>query len=144
MNRPKALSSVSVVVISFLLAASADHSFGQAAAGVGNISGVVRDSSGAMIPGASVTIANEAKGVLWLKVSCKGKTAHGAYPWRGENAIAKMHRFLGDLCKEFPVPKQAQPGHTFGRDAARIHQGRISKDRSRKPNHRRRRFRVRR
>jgi succinyl-diaminopimelate desuccinylase len=53
-------------------------------------------------------IVNEAKGVLWLKISCRGKTAHGAYPWRGENAIVKMNRCLEMLLKEFPVPaKQA-------------------------------------
>lgn len=52
------------------------------------------------------TIENEAKGIVWAKISCKGKAAHGAYPWKGENAIWKMHRFLNLLEKRFPLPKQ--------------------------------------
>lgn len=53
-------------------------------------------------------IVNQAKGILWLKISCIGQSAHGAYPWRGKNAIVKMNRCLADLLKIFPVPsKQA-------------------------------------
>lgn len=32
-------------------------------------------------------IVHEAKGVLWLNVVATGETAHGAYPWRGQNAV---------------------------------------------------------
>ncbi len=49
-------------------------------------------------------IVHKAKGVLWIKVSARGKTAHGAYPWRGENAVWKMHDFLSALKKKYPVP----------------------------------------
>lgn len=48
-------------------------------------------------------IANKAKGVLWLKISTKGKTAHGAYPWRGKNSIWKMIKFLNLLEKNYPI-----------------------------------------
>ena len=51
-------------------------------------------------------IVNQAKGVLWLKVSTKGKTAHGAYPWRGRNAILEMNDALQGLLKHFPIPKE--------------------------------------
>lgn len=51
-------------------------------------------------------IVTKTKGVLWVKISTKGKTAHGAYPWRGENAIWKMNEFLNALKKRFPIPKQ--------------------------------------
>ena len=37
--------------------------FGQAVAGFGGISGVVRDSSGAVVPNASVMVSNESKGI---------------------------------------------------------------------------------
>ncbi len=51
-------------------------------------------------------IVYKAKGILQLDISAKGKTAHGAYPWRGDNAIWKMHKFLDDLRQKFPVPKK--------------------------------------
>lgn len=44
------------------------------------------------------------KGVLWLELFAQGKTAHGAYPWLGENAIEKLvaaiekiKKFIGPL-----------------------------------------------
>ncbi len=51
-------------------------------------------------------IVNRAKGVLWMKISTYGKTAHGAYPWRGENAIWKMEEFFDVLKKRYPIPNQ--------------------------------------
>ncbi|MCK5476252.1 MAG: M20/M25/M40 family metallo-hydrolase [Candidatus Pacebacteria bacterium] len=48
-------------------------------------------------------IVHKAKGVLQLKVFTKGKTAHGAYPWRGENAIWKMNEFFNALKKKYPI-----------------------------------------
>ena len=51
-------------------------------------------------------IVNKAKGVIWAKISTKGKTAHGAYPWRGENAIWKMNEFLNILKEKYPIPNQ--------------------------------------
>lgn len=53
-------------------------------------------------------IVNQAKGINWLKISCKGTTAHGAYPWKGDNAIWKMLDFLQKLRQEFPIPKQQE------------------------------------
>lgn len=50
-------------------------------------------------------IVYQAKGILWLKVYAKGITAHGAYPWRGENAVLKIHKFVTDLQKKYPNPK---------------------------------------
>jgi len=50
-------------------------------------------------------IVTKTKGVLWVKVTAKGKTAHGAYPWRGDNAIWKIHEFLATIKKQFPLPK---------------------------------------
>jgi succinyl-diaminopimelate desuccinylase len=54
------------------------------------------------------TIENQTKGIMWLKISSKGKAAHGAYPWQGENAIWKMNHFLNELEKTFPNPKQEE------------------------------------
>jgi succinyl-diaminopimelate desuccinylase len=51
-------------------------------------------------------IVNKTKGVLWLHISALGKAAHGAYPWKGENAIWKMNQFLNILKKHYPLPEQ--------------------------------------
>lgn len=53
-------------------------------------------------------IVNRAKGILQVKISTNGKTAHGAYPWRGENAIWKMNQFLNSLSKRYPTPSQQE------------------------------------
>ncbi|MBI2021853.1 M20/M25/M40 family metallo-hydrolase [Candidatus Daviesbacteria bacterium] len=50
-------------------------------------------------------VNNKAKGVLWAKIKTKGLTAHGAYPWHGQNAIWQMKKFLDKLEKRFPEPK---------------------------------------
>jgi succinyl-diaminopimelate desuccinylase len=50
-------------------------------------------------------IVNKAKGVLLLNVLAKGVAAHGAYPWKGENAILKMSSFLQSLQKRYPISK---------------------------------------
>lgn len=50
-------------------------------------------------------IVNQAKGILWLKISTNGKTAHSAYPWKGKNAIWKMKKFLDLMEVKFPIPK---------------------------------------
>ena len=58
-------------------------------------------------------IAHKAKEILWLKISAKGKTAHGAYPWRGENSIWKMNKFLNLLEKKYPLPTKEKWGTTI-------------------------------
>ena len=37
-----------------------------------------------------IKITTKEKGVLWLELTAQGKTAHGAYPWLGENAVEKL------------------------------------------------------
>lgn len=54
----------------------------------------------------NLNIVNQAKGVLWLKISTRGKTAHGAYPWKGRNSIWEMNKFLARLEKRYPIPNQ--------------------------------------
>lgn len=49
-------------------------------------------------------IVHQAKGVLNARITARGTTAHGAYPWRGDNAIWKMQQFLGVLLEKFPIP----------------------------------------
>jgi succinyl-diaminopimelate desuccinylase len=54
----------------------------------------------------NLKINNKAKGPLWIKVSAKGKTSHGAYVWAGENAIQKMALFIEEMNKLYPIPKK--------------------------------------
>ncbi len=49
-------------------------------------------------------IANKSKGIIWLKIVAKGKSAHGAYPWKGESAISMMSAFLQNLEQTYPNP----------------------------------------
>ncbi|MBN2482722.1 MAG: M20 family metallopeptidase [Candidatus Omnitrophica bacterium] len=48
------------------------------------------------------------KGLLHLRVEVYGKEAHGAYPWRGKNAIEKTMNIIGDIKKE-PLFKKVHP-----------------------------------
>lgn len=47
-----------------------------------------------------------AKGPLWLKLTTKGKTNHGAQPWKGINAIKIMSDNIQNISKLYPVPKK--------------------------------------
>ncbi len=53
-------------------------------------------------------IVYKAKGVAWLKITAFGQSAHGAYPWRGDNAILKMAEFIRILSNTFPNPHEEQ------------------------------------
>ncbi len=53
-------------------------------------------------------IVTKAKGILCVKIFSKGKTAHGAYPWRGKNAIWEMNKFLNLLGERYPVPNHQE------------------------------------
>lgn len=51
-------------------------------------------------------INHESKGIIWLKITTTGISAHGAHPWHGQNAIWKMHKILDTLEKLYPIPQQ--------------------------------------
>lgn len=51
-----------------------------------------------------LTIINRAKGIVWAKISSLGKTAHGAYPWFGDNAVIRIVNIVNKINKDFPVP----------------------------------------
>jgi succinyl-diaminopimelate desuccinylase len=52
------------------------------------------------------TIANEAKGNVILSVMFKGRAAHGAYPWHGDNAALKAADFVRKLHSYYPTPAE--------------------------------------
>jgi len=51
-------------------------------------------------------VSNEAKGPLWVKITTKGKAAHGAQLWKGANAIQKMVVLINKINKTFPIPNK--------------------------------------
>lgn len=52
------------------------------------------------------TIYTAARGLCWMEVAFKGKTAHGGHPWKGDNAIVKASNFIGEIIRRYPVPAQ--------------------------------------
>ncbi|HLW58809.1 MAG TPA: M20 family metallopeptidase [bacterium] len=56
--------------------------------------------------GGEVAIAH--KGALWLRLTTRGQTAHGAMPERGVNALLLMHRVI-DRLERFRLPADAHP-----------------------------------
>lgn len=53
-------------------------------------------------------IVQKEKGVLWVKLTARGKPAHGSTPWQGENAILKLNRALELVHANF-VPTAEHP-----------------------------------
>lgn len=58
-------------------------------------------------------INNRAKGIIWLKIQVKGKSAHGAYPWEGENALIKAKKIVDKIYNVYPLPKSESWQTTF-------------------------------
>jgi succinyl-diaminopimelate desuccinylase len=54
--------------------------------------------------GSDSQIVLKQKGVLHIKVAINGTSAHGAYPWLGENAIIKAHKLYETLIQEYLQP----------------------------------------
>ena len=51
-------------------------------------------------------IANGCKGFVIAEVSFLGNSSHGAYLWRGENAIIRAADFANKLLERYPIPKK--------------------------------------
>lgn len=58
-------------------------------------------------------IANQARGVFQCRLTSKGVTAHGAYPWRGINAIERLMQALSQLQEAFPTPSSLPGASTW-------------------------------
>ncbi|MCS7093467.1 MAG: M20/M25/M40 family metallo-hydrolase [Patescibacteria group bacterium] len=58
-------------------------------------------------------INNKAKGIIWMKVKTKGISAHGAYPWNGENALLKAQKIIEKIYRVYPLPKKESWQTTF-------------------------------
>ena len=51
-------------------------------------------------------IANETKGIAVGDISFSGSSAHGAYPWRGKNAILQAAQFVNAVHARYPTPNE--------------------------------------
>jgi succinyl-diaminopimelate desuccinylase len=54
--------------------------------------------------GSGLGIATECKGVAKVRLSAEGRSAHAAYPWKGDNAVLKLNRALDAILAAYPVP----------------------------------------
>ncbi|MEA3429930.1 MAG: M20/M25/M40 family metallo-hydrolase [Nanoarchaeota archaeon] len=52
----------------------------------------------------SLDVKNKAKGIFGVELVAKGKSAHGAYPWDGENAIYNFYPEFEKVKKMFTDP----------------------------------------
>lgn len=49
-------------------------------------------------------VNNASKGLCWVRVAVDGKSAHGAYPWRGVNATEELVTAISDIKQKHPTP----------------------------------------
>lgn len=56
---------------------------------------------------------NEAKGIMQIKITAKGKNAHGSKPWLGDNAILVLLGELEEFLVHNPLPSEYTWDTTF-------------------------------
>ena len=49
-------------------------------------------------------IVTEYKGIIRARLQATGRSAHGAYPWLGDNALLKLTRTIDAIMAAYPVP----------------------------------------
>lgn len=62
-----------------------------------------------------------AKSICWIAVKFSGQPAHGAYLWRGDNALLKANDFINKILAVYPVPKNEADAWRTTVNVARIH-----------------------
>ena len=62
--------------------------------------------------GGHFNILTEEKGLLVLKITAQGTTAHSAYLWRGNNAIVKLIDIYNRLLETYPNPQKDEDWRT--------------------------------
>ena len=56
--------------------------------------------------GNNFQVTNRAKGVYHAKLTASGISAHGGYPWLGDNAILKLHKTIDLILHMYPYAKK--------------------------------------
>lgn len=59
--------------------------------------GILKPQEAVVLDSNDFNIIVTQKGLMHLKIKLQGKRAHGAYPWRGENAIWAAARIISEL-----------------------------------------------
>lgn len=49
-------------------------------------------------------VVTDCKGILHVRLDATGRSAHGAYPWLGENAMSALVRTVGRILDKYPSP----------------------------------------
>ena len=47
-----------------------------------------------------------AKGICWLRIVARGTVSHGAYLWKGDNALLKLTELVRKIHEIYPVPSK--------------------------------------
>jgi succinyl-diaminopimelate desuccinylase len=64
-------------------------------------------------------VATECKGIVHVRLRAEGRSAHGAYPWQGDNALLKLNRAIDAILAAYPVPEREAWRATV--NVARVH-----------------------
>lgn len=51
-------------------------------------------------------IIHETKAIINIKLTSKGRAAHSAYPWLGQNAVWNMYQALENIIQAYPIPQE--------------------------------------
>jgi hypothetical protein len=94
-----------VLALSICALAFVAGAYAQATAGLGSVSGTVRDATGAVIPGATVVVANDAKGIKRTMTSTDAGvfTAPALVPSPGYSITVTKQGFANFEVKEFTI-----------------------------------------
>jgi len=101
----KTLTMKKILVLSLLFFAFSASGFAQAVAGLGALSGRVTDSTGAIIPGATVVVSNEARGLRREMLSTEAGVfaAPALVPGRGYALSVSLPGFRTWEAKDFEI-----------------------------------------
>src|SRR3954451_18810819 len=94
-----------VLALTLSALALAAGAFAQATAGLGSVSGTVRDASGASVPGATVVVSNESKGIRRTMTTTDAGVfaAPALVPSSGYSVAVTKTGFSGYEIKDFEI-----------------------------------------
>src|SRR5438067_399559 len=93
------------LVLFLLILAFSAGAYAQGVAGLGAVSGTVRDTTGAIVPGATVIVANDTRGIKRTMLTTEAGlfTAPALVPARGYSLTVTLPGFKTWQAKDFEV-----------------------------------------